>query len=63
MIPQCFPNTSLGEASVVCMSQWVSIGPTTAEALESYNLHVHCSAAKPTPQSLGEALTASCDKT
>uniref|UniRef100_A0A1B6I713 Uroporphyrinogen-III synthase n=1 Tax=Homalodisca liturata TaxID=320908 RepID=A0A1B6I713_9HEMI len=39
--------------------KWVSIGPTTATALQSYNLTVHCSAAKPTPQSLAEAIISS----
>ncbi|XP_054258631.1 uroporphyrinogen-III synthase-like isoform X2 [Macrosteles quadrilineatus] len=39
--------------------KWVSIGPTTAAALQSYQLTVHCTADKLTPQCLAQSIASS----
>uniref|UniRef100_A0A1B6LB83 Uroporphyrinogen-III synthase n=1 Tax=Graphocephala atropunctata TaxID=36148 RepID=A0A1B6LB83_9HEMI len=49
----------LKEAVDVKETKWISIGPTTGAAIESYGLKVSASASKPTPECLAEAI-ASC---
>jgi len=49
----------LKEAVEVEKTKWISIGPTTGAAIESYGIKVSASASKPTPECLASAI-ASC---
>ncbi|XP_054258634.1 uroporphyrinogen-III synthase-like isoform X4 [Macrosteles quadrilineatus] len=49
----------LKEAVDVEKTKWISIGPTTGAAIESYGIKVSASAAKPTPECLAAAIASS----